>query len=121
MYPNALKILENKTKPADVVIWAVLMLGKIGMCSDSKLHGEIKDKLTKAHFNDAVEPESKAADGLLTSILAHKMGPEPVPPSRATVTRSRREWNTIEANGPGCQGRRSPEEGLGPAFQTVGL
>jgi DNA-binding MarR family transcriptional regulator len=77
LYPNALKILENKTKPEDVVVWSVSVLGKIGTCSDKKLYDEIEDKLIKAYFNDAVEPESKAAGRLLDSILGMMHGKPP--------------------------------------------
>lgn len=65
---NALKILEDETKPENIVTWAISMLEAIGMRSP-EVSEEIKRKLMEKYFNETITPNSIIGKELLNSIL----------------------------------------------------
>lgn len=68
-YPSATSILENRSEPEQILLWAIAMLTDIGTRCPPRIWKEIKTKLLEIYFGDGLEPTNKVATELQNSIL----------------------------------------------------
>jgi len=68
VYPNALRILEDETRPENILSWAISMLEDIALrCPDQGK--AIKMKLREMYFNETIKQDNGVAERLKESIL----------------------------------------------------